>query len=131
MVPDRRRRHPVTLDQLQRLRVLARRDLHLVAAREQQLDQRPEDERMRARGHVDPDAHGPTLAADEVGAAATLRTHAGDDRSPLSLRDGRPRCIGVRSPSADTGAVRAALAAECATIDRKTARLPGISELGD
>ena len=49
--------HPVLLDQLEGLCVLARRDLDLVAARLEQLDERPEDERVRTRRHVDPDPH--------------------------------------------------------------------------
>ena len=48
---------PVQLEQLQRLRVVARRDLDLVAAPAQDPDQRPEDEHVRARRHVDPDSH--------------------------------------------------------------------------
>jgi len=47
VVADHRRRHPVRLDQLQRLRVIARSDLDLVPLRLQELDERPEDERMR------------------------------------------------------------------------------------
>ena len=47
----------VQLEQLQRLRVVARRDLHLVAALLEDPDQRPEHEHVRARGHVDPDLH--------------------------------------------------------------------------
>jgi hypothetical protein len=57
VVSDHRRPHPVLLDQLQRLRVVARRDLDLVTARLEQCHERAEDERVRARGHVDPDLH--------------------------------------------------------------------------
>ena len=69
VVADHRRRHAVLLDQLQRLRVVARRDLDLVAARLEQLDERPEDERMRARRHVDPDPH----ASDDSRAETSRR----------------------------------------------------------
>jgi hypothetical protein len=47
----------VQLEQLQRLRVVTSGDLHLVAAAFHDRDQRPKDEHVRARGHVDPDAH--------------------------------------------------------------------------
>ena len=57
VVADHRCLHAVRLDQLDRLRVVARGDLDLVALLAQQLDERPEDERVRARRHVDPDLH--------------------------------------------------------------------------
>src|SRR5207248_3127342 len=50
---------PVQLEELKRLRVLPRRDLDLVAALPQELDERPEHEYVRRRGHVDPDAERP------------------------------------------------------------------------
>ena len=54
---DRRRLDPVQLEQLHRLRVLARGHLDLVPALAQQPDQRPEDEHVRRVREVDPDAH--------------------------------------------------------------------------
>ena len=48
---------PVQLEQLQGLRVVARRQLDLGALLLQQAHQRPVDEHMRRRGHVDPDSH--------------------------------------------------------------------------
>jgi hypothetical protein len=54
---DHGRGHAVLLDQLQRLRVIAGRDLNLVSSCLQALDERAEDERMGARRHVDPDLH--------------------------------------------------------------------------
>src|SRR5258707_4026444 len=47
----------VQLEQLKGLRVVARRDLDLVAALPHQLDQRTEHQHVCARRHVDPDAH--------------------------------------------------------------------------
>ena len=55
--PDRCRVDPVQLEQLQRLRVLARGDLDLVTALAEQPDQRLEDQDVRRVGEVDPDAH--------------------------------------------------------------------------
>jgi hypothetical protein len=63
VMADHGRLHPVRLDQLQRLRVVARGDLDLVTLRLEQLHERPEDERVGARGEVDPDAHGATVPA--------------------------------------------------------------------
>ncbi len=57
MAADHLGRQPVQLEELQRLCVVARGDLHLVTATAHQLDQRPEHEHVCARGHVDPDAH--------------------------------------------------------------------------
>ncbi len=57
VLADHRCLEAVQLEQLQRLRVVACRDLDVVAAPAHDLDQRPEDERVRARGHVDPDPH--------------------------------------------------------------------------
>src|SRR5262249_46521191 len=64
------------------------RDLHLVAAGDQQLDQRPEDERMSARSHVDPDPHrmDRRYTDDAVAEPAiAIGEHVG--RSGESLRD--------------------------------------------
>src|SRR5439155_3634366 len=55
---DHLRPEPVQLEQLERLRVLAGGDLDVVAALAHELDQRPEHEHVRARGHVYPDSHG-------------------------------------------------------------------------
>ena len=57
MSAEHRRLEAVQLEELQRLRVVARGDLDLVAALAQQSDQRPEHEHVRRRGHVDPDLH--------------------------------------------------------------------------
>jgi hypothetical protein len=54
---DRRRLDPMQLEQLHRLRVLARGHLDLVAALLEQPDQGTEDEHVRGVGQVDPDAH--------------------------------------------------------------------------
>ena len=51
---------PVELEQLERLRVVARRDLDLVAPVAQDPDQRPEHEHVGRRGHVHPDPHQPS-----------------------------------------------------------------------
>ena len=48
---------PCSSSSCERLRVVARGDLDLVAALPQDRDQRPEDEHVRARRHVDPDPH--------------------------------------------------------------------------
>src|SRR5262245_1355025 len=51
------------LEQLDRLRVLARRDFDGVAALLEQGDQRPEERHLRRVRDVDPDAHAVTLTA--------------------------------------------------------------------
>ena len=51
----------VQLEQLQRLRVVAGRDVDRVAALQQQRDQRPEERDLRRVRDVDPDAHSATL----------------------------------------------------------------------
>ena len=51
------RLEPVQLEQLERLRVVARGDLDLVAAAAHDLDERPEDEDVSRCRDVDPDAH--------------------------------------------------------------------------
>ena len=80
VVPERCCRHSVLGDQLEGLPVVAGGDLDLVAAGLEQRHERPEDERVGARGHVDPDAHqgrprdlrrGGSRAASQ--AAATFR----------------------------------------------------------
>src|SRR5438132_7406066 len=55
MPADDRRLEPVQLEQLQRLRIVAGRDLDLVATLVEETDQRPEDEDMRRRRQVQPD----------------------------------------------------------------------------
>ena len=63
MAPDHLGLETVQLEQLLRLRVLPRRDLDVVPLLAQDRDQRPEDEHMRARRHVDPDLQAPTASA--------------------------------------------------------------------
>jgi hypothetical protein len=58
MPAEQRCGNPVTLEQLDRLCVLARGDLDLGALLTQQRYQRPEHEHVRRRRHVDPDPHG-------------------------------------------------------------------------
>jgi hypothetical protein len=48
---------PVELQEVDRLRVIARSDLDLGAAVPQERDQRPEDQHVGGRCHVDPDLH--------------------------------------------------------------------------
>ena len=91
-MPDRRRGHPVRLDQLQRLRVVARGDLDLVAPRLEQLHERPEDERMRARRHVDPDLQQATTLS-----SATSRVMPSTWRSYQSVNASRPQSWRERS----------------------------------
>ena len=104
---------PVELEQLDRLCVVARGDLDLVAARAQELDQRPEHEHVGRRRHVDPDPHagaesshgaGPAQGvkrpqrpadASEIWRTATPRAHRGSGRSSpqcSSPLDRRLRC---------------------------------------
>ena len=64
VVADHGRRHAVRLDQLQRLRVVARVISTSWPCASQQLDERPEDERVRARRHVDPDLHAATASSE-------------------------------------------------------------------
>ena len=54
---ERRVLHAVQLEQVERLRVVARGHLDLVAGRAQAGDDRPEHEHVRRRRHVDPDLH--------------------------------------------------------------------------
>src|SRR5215212_1069719 len=61
MLAERARRQPVQAQQLERLPVLPRGDLDLVAALAQQCDQGPEDEHVRGRRQIDPDPHRVTL----------------------------------------------------------------------
>ena len=96
VMPDRRRGHAVALDQLQGLRVVARGDLDLVAARLEQLDERPEDERMRARRHVDPDAH-QRSPADDVRERARRGCMPSTWRSCQSVNASRPQSWRERS----------------------------------
>ena len=79
---------PVQLEQLQRLRVVARGDLDLVAALAQERDQRPEDEHVRRRGHVDPDLHAATPRARRGSATAGGRSTW---RSCQSVNASRPQ----------------------------------------
>ncbi len=51
---------PVELEELERLRVVARGDLDLVAPLAQDPDQRPEHEHVGRRRHVHPDTHQPS-----------------------------------------------------------------------
>ena len=57
VAPDHLGLDPVPLEQLERLRVVARRHLDLVATLPQEPDQRPEHQHVRRRGDVDPDLH--------------------------------------------------------------------------
>ena len=72
VMADHGRGHAVRLDQLNRLRVVARRDLDLVTLCFQQPDERPEDQRMRRRGQIDPDLHPATTALQLRVAANTF-----------------------------------------------------------
>ena len=54
---DDRVRQPGVLEELERLREVARRDRHLVAALLEQRDQRTEEDDVRGVRDVDPDAH--------------------------------------------------------------------------
>ena len=49
----------VQLQQVDRLRIVARGDLDLVPAGTEKVDQRPEHQHVSRRGHVDPDSHRP------------------------------------------------------------------------
>jgi hypothetical protein len=49
---------PHPLEQRDRLRVVARGDLHLVSGLAEEADDRAEDDRVRGRRHVDPDPQG-------------------------------------------------------------------------
>ena len=57
VVAEHRRGHAVALDQLCRLCIGTRCDLDRVTIGLEQSDERCEDERVRARGEIDPDAH--------------------------------------------------------------------------
>ncbi len=57
-----------TLQDPDRLPVLARRDLDLVAALAQELDDRPQHERVRGGGAIDPDPHCLSLVSASVSA---------------------------------------------------------------
>ena len=54
---------PEPLEDADELSVLARGDLDLVAAGREPLDDRPQDERVRGSGAVDPDPHAAKLTA--------------------------------------------------------------------
>ena len=68
---------PEPLEDADRLAVLARRDLDLVAARAQALDHRAQDERMRRGGAIDPDPH---QRAETYGPGAGGLTGGGSQR---------------------------------------------------
>src|ERR1700704_3057070 len=93
---DHGRRHPVRLDQLQRLRVLARGDLDLVPLRLQELDERAKDERERARREVDPYLHATTLSSD------TSRLTPSTSRACQSVNASSPHSWRERSSRPDT-----------------------------
>src|SRR5207248_5576560 len=76
--PDHLRLDPVQLEELERLRVLARRHLDLVAAPPQELDQRPEHEHVRRRGHVDPDPQKRSTTRNRI---ASISVSSGIGRS--------------------------------------------------
>ena len=57
--PEQLGLEPVQLQQVDRLRVVARRDLDLVPAGTEKVDQRPEHQHVSRRSHVDPDSHRP------------------------------------------------------------------------
>src|SRR5581483_1997615 len=104
VVADHGRRHAVRLDQLQRLRVVARGDLHFVAVLLEQAHQRPEDERVRARGEVDPDLHRPGSPARTCSSGASRRTpstwrsyQSVNASTPQSWRDRSSRPATCRS----------------------------------
>ena len=69
-------------EQLDRLRIVARSQLDLVAARPQDLDQRPEDQHVGRGRHVDPDPH----AAIAVRRAA-CSCQSAKQRRPQSWRE--------------------------------------------
>ncbi len=89
VMADHRRRHPVRLDQLEGLRVVARGDLDLVTLPLEQPDERPEHERVRARREVDPDLHATTCASGASRRTpSTCRScHSVNARRPQSWRE--------------------------------------------
>src|SRR5579864_4150062 len=97
--PDHLRLEPVQLQQLQRLRVVARRDLHLVAARLHDLDQRPEHEHVRARRHVDPDLH---TSSDSIRAERSVGGSCSTWRSYQSVNASRPQSWRLQSSAPAT-----------------------------
>ena len=60
------------LEQPERLRVVASGDVHLVAARAQALDDRPEHERVRGRRHVEPHPPSSQSAGTVAGVAGRI-----------------------------------------------------------
>src|SRR5581483_537293 len=73
----------VQAQEFERLRVLARGDLHVVAVVPQKRDERPEDEHVRARRHVDPDADGLPRSRCRPGRPCGARDCLGTDRHAL------------------------------------------------
>src|SRR5579871_6752858 len=123
VLADHRRRHPVLLDQLYGLCVVARRDLDLVASCTQSLDQRPEDERMRARRHVDPYSHRATTCS-----SATSRLTPSTCRSYQSVNASSPQSCRDRSWRPETcSSMTRSTAAGCSTPWRRSVDAASVS----
>ena len=97
----------VQLEQLERLRVVARRDLDLVAAPAHDLDQRPEDEHVRRRGDVDPDLHA---------ASASIRADSSRGGSCSTCRSYQS----VKASSPHSWRLQSSRPATCSSISRVT-----------
>src|SRR6185369_1928570 len=83
MVADQLRLDAVLLEELDCLRVIAGRDLHLVTALAHERDQRPEHQHVGRCRDVHPNLH----AATAAGLAATCSCQSVNVRSPQSWRE--------------------------------------------
>src|SRR5207253_6649488 len=95
MPADDRRLEPVQLEQLERLRIVAGRDLDLVATLAEETDQRPEDEHMRRRRHVQPDLQAGTSTSSRSTASAARPPARPSQSGGISPRLGSGRSEGI------------------------------------
>ena len=99
VLADHLRLEPVQLEQLERLRVVARGDLDLVSSTPKDPDQRSEDEHVRARRHVDPDLHGAALYGGRIFPGSTCIPMSCGSCSRFSWGSG---CPGARVRPGDS-----------------------------